>query len=69
MAAIVGSILLLLGLVLVGYTLYAMVAHTPGGTEGWVFSALYIVGGLVVAYYGYQLLYPPVMVLGGRRRW
>lgn len=69
MAAIAGSIVLLFGLVLVGYTMYAMVAHTPASTEGWVFSALYIIGGLIVAYYGYQLLYPPVLIMGGRRRW
>lgn len=66
-----GSFMLLFGLVIFGYTIYTMVTATPKDTTGWVFSAFYLVGGLVVAYYGYQTLYPPQPLLpgiiGGRR--
>lgn len=69
--AVGGSFLLLFGLVIVGYTIYTMVANTPTSTVGWVFQSFYLVGGLVVAYYGYRTLYPPpppLISIGGRRR-
>ena len=66
-----GSVMLLFGLVIVGYTIYTMVTATPVDTTGWVFSAFYLVGGFVIAWYGDRTLYPPQIVapglLGGRR--
>jgi hypothetical protein len=69
--AIGGSILLLFGLVIVGYTIYAMAVRTPTTTIGWVFQSFYLVGGLIISYYGYRTLYPPpppLMTIGGLRR-
>lgn len=69
---IFGSIIFLFGLVIVGYTIYAMTVNTPTSTVGWVFQSFYLVGGLIVAYYGYRTLYPPpppLMTIGGRRRY
>ena len=64
-----GAILLLLGLLVVTYTVYKMLVSTPTQPTEWVFQSLYLIAGLVVAYYGYQTLYPPVPVLfAGRRR-
>jgi hypothetical protein len=67
---VVGAIVLLFGLVLVGYTVYNMATHTPTNSTDWVFQSLYIVGGLIVAYYGYETIYPPqpALLFGGRRR-
>ena len=70
--AIGGSLLLLFGLVIVGYTIYSMTVNTPTSTVGWVFQSFYLVGGLIVTYYGYRTLYPPpppLMTIGGRRRY
>jgi hypothetical protein len=70
--SIVGSILLLFGLVVVGYTIYSMAVHTPTTVTTWVFNSFYIVGGLVISYYGYQTLYPPqpsFLGVAGGRRW
>lgn len=70
--AIGGSLLFLFGLVIVGYTIYTMVTNTPTNTTGWVFQSFYLVGGLIVTYYGYRTLYPPpppLMTIGGRRRY
>ena len=70
-ASIWGSIIFLFGLVIVGYTIYAMTVNTPTSTVGWVFQSFYLVGGLIVTYYGYRTLYPPpppLMTIGGRRR-
>jgi len=70
--AVGGSILLLFGLVLVGYTIYTMVTRTPTTVQDWVFQSFYLVGGLIITYYGYQTLYPPIpagmSVIGARRR-
>jgi hypothetical protein len=69
---ITGSILLLFGGVIIGYTLYSMLAGPPVSTADWVFDGFYIVSGAINMYYGYQILYPPSMfanVVGGRRRW
>lgn len=69
--AIGGSVMLLFGLVIVGYTMYTMIAHRPTDTTGWVFSAFYIVGGIFIAWNGYRMLYPPQYsppgLIGGRR--
>ena len=70
-ASIWGSVIFLFGLVIVGYTIYTMVVNTPTSTVGWVFQSFYLVGGLIVTYYGYRTLYPPpppLMTIGGRRR-
>ena len=48
--AIGGSLLLLFGLVVVGYTIYTMVVNTPTSTVGWVFQSFYLVCGLIVTY-------------------
>jgi hypothetical protein len=69
---IVGSILLLFGGVIIGYTLYSMLVNNPKTTADWVFDAFYLVSGAINMYYGYQTLYPPSMfanIVGGRRRW
>jgi hypothetical protein len=69
--AIWGSLLFLFGLVIVGYTIYTMTVNTPTTTTDWVFQSFYLVGGLIVTYYGYRTLYPPpppLMTIGGRRR-
>lgn len=69
--AVGGSILLLFGFVIVGYTIYTMITKTPMTTVDWVFQSFYLIGGLIVAYYGYRTLYPPpppLMTIGGRRR-
>ena len=71
-ATIWGSIIFLFGLVIVGYTIYVMTVNTPTSTVGWVFQSFYLVGGLIVTYYGYRTLYPPpppLMTIGGRRRY
>uniref|UniRef100_A0A6C0DNV4 Uncharacterized protein n=1 Tax=viral metagenome TaxID=1070528 RepID=A0A6C0DNV4_9ZZZZ len=70
--AIWGSLLFLFGLVIVGYTIYTMTVNTPTTTVGWVFQSFYLLGGLIVTYYGYRTLYPPpppLMTIGGRRRY
>jgi hypothetical protein len=67
-----GSILLLFGGVIIGYTLYSMITRPPASTTDWVFDALYIVSGALNMYYGYETVYPPSMlagIVGGRRRW
>jgi len=69
---ITGSILLLFGGVIIGYTLYSMLVNNPKTTADWVFDAFYLVSGAINMYYGYQTLYPPSMfanIVGGRRRW
>ena len=70
--AFTGSILIVFGLMMIGYTIYAVIVHPPINTAEWVFSAFYIVGGLIIAYFGYKTLYPPPMMFppayGGRRR-
>lgn len=69
--AVGGSILLLFGLVTIGYTIYTMATKASMTTVDWVFQSFYLIGGLVVTYYGYRTLYPPpppLMTIGGRRR-
>ena len=72
LAPLIGSILLLFGGVIIGYTLYSMLVNNPKTTADWVFDAFYLVSGAINMYYGYQTLYPPSMfanIVGGRRRW
>lgn len=67
----IGSVLLLFGLVIIGYTIYWMITHHPTSTADWVFDCFYIVSGLINMYFGYQTLYPPqptFMGVGGLRR-
>ena len=64
-----GSVLILLAVAIIGYTIYKLVADTPNTPLDWSFQTLYLVCGVVVGYYGYQTLYPPTLsVYGGRRR-
>ena len=67
-----GSILLLFGLVVIGYTIYWMITHRHTSTADWVFDWFYIISGLINMYYGYQTLYPPapagVSIIGAYRR-
>lgn len=72
LGAVGGSLLLLFGLVIVGYTIYKMITNTPVTVVDWVFESFYLLAGLIVAYYGFQTLYPPVPLgfagIGARRR-
>jgi len=64
-----GSLLLLLGIAVLTYTIYGMVANRPSSPVDWVFRSLYLLAGLAVIAYAYNTLYPPQPVLfGGRRR-
>jgi threonine/homoserine/homoserine lactone efflux protein len=60
--------MIVLGAVLVAWTLYSMFVKR---TTSWVWGILYIAGGAALAYYGYQMEYPPVPTLftGGKSRW
>lgn len=64
----IGWALIVLGGVLTAWTLYSMFVRR---TTSWVWGALYIVGGVALVYYGYQMEYPPVPTLftGGKSRW
>lgn len=70
LGAIWGSILLLFGLVIIGYTIYHIIVNRPSSTADWVFQVFYLITGLIICYYGYQSLYPPQPsgIFGGRRR-
>jgi threonine/homoserine/homoserine lactone efflux protein len=63
----IGMIMIIVGGALVAWTLYSMFVKR---TTSWVFGALFIAGGAALAYYGYQMEYPPVPSLftGGRSR-
>uniref|UniRef100_A0A6C0F3U4 Uncharacterized protein n=1 Tax=viral metagenome TaxID=1070528 RepID=A0A6C0F3U4_9ZZZZ len=63
-----GWALIVVGAVLAAWTLYSMFVKR---TTSWVWGALWIAGGAALAYYGYQMEYPPVPTLftGGKSRW
>ena len=63
-----GWVMMAVGGALVAWTLYSMFVKR---TTSWVWGILYIAGGVALAYYGYQMEYPPVPTLftGGKSRW
>lgn len=63
-----GWAIIVVGAVLAAWTLYSMFVKR---TTSWVWGALWVAGGVALAYYGYQMEYPPVPTLftGGRSRW
>jgi hypothetical protein len=64
-----GSLLILLGVAVLVYTIYTIIASRPSSTVDWVFRSMYLLAGLAVIAYGYNTLYPPQPILfGGRRR-
>jgi threonine/homoserine/homoserine lactone efflux protein len=63
----IGWLMIAVGGALVAWTLYTMFVKR---TTSWIYGALFIAGGAALAYYGYQMEYPPVPSLftGGRSR-
>jgi threonine/homoserine/homoserine lactone efflux protein len=64
----IGWLMITFGGALVAWTLYSMFVKR---TTSWIFGALLVAGGAALAYYGYQMEYPPVPSLftGGKSRW
>ena len=64
----IGWVMMAVGGALVAWTLYSMFVKR---TTSWIWGALWIAGGVALAYYGYQTEYPPVPSLftGGKSRW
>jgi hypothetical protein len=64
----IGMIMLVVGGALVAWTLYSMFVSR---TTSWMWGLLVIAGGAALAYYGYQMEYPPIPSLftGGKSRW
>ena len=64
----IGWLMIAVGGALVAWTLYTMFVKR---TTSWIFGALLVAGGAALAYYGYQMEYPPVPSLftGGKSRW
>jgi|APCry1669192010_1035390.scaffolds.fasta_scaffold00117_32 hypothetical protein len=63
-----GWLLIVVGLVLVAWTLYSMFVKR---TTSWVWGALWIAGGVALVWYGYNQEFPPQpnLFTGGRSRW
>ena len=70
--------MIILGLYLLGATIYQLVKIGTGGSVfSYVTNSLYLVGGLALLYYGYRQEFPPTimsglatgMTAGGRSRW
>jgi hypothetical protein len=67
---ITGSVLMLVAIVQIGYTVYNLIAYKPANNTVYYFQLFYLVAGLLLAYGGYKITripYFPGGVYGGRR--